>query len=62
MVRASPALVPLDDMHRTTGETLEMECGVVLAAAGVIGAGLPLVAFLIALACAWGFRRTVAGR
>lgn len=33
--------------------------GVVLAVVGVIGFGLPVVAFLIALACAFGFRRTV---
>ncbi len=33
--------------------------GVVLAVVGVIGFGLPVIAFLIALACAFGFRRTV---
>jgi hypothetical protein len=34
----------------------------VLAIAGVIGAGLPLVALIVAALCAWGFIRTVGTR
>jgi hypothetical protein len=34
----------------------------VLAIAGVIGAGLPLVALIVAALCAWGFVRTVGTR
>lgn len=33
--------------------------GLVLAAVGIVGAWLPVLAFLVALLCAFGFRRTV---
>ncbi len=36
--------------------------GIVLAVAGVIGAGLPIIALIIAALCVWGFMRTVGSR
>lgn len=36
--------------------------GIVLAIAGVVGAGLPIVALIIAAICALGFMRTVGAR
>jgi len=36
--------------------------GIVLAVAGVVGAGLPVVALIVAAICAAIFRRTVSGR
>jgi hypothetical protein len=33
--------------------------GIVLAVAGVVGAGLPIIALIIAALCVWGFLRTV---
>jgi hypothetical protein len=36
--------------------------GIVLAVAGVVGAGLPIIALIIAALCAWGFMRTVSSR
>jgi hypothetical protein len=36
--------------------------GIVLAVAGVVGAGLPVIALIIAAVCALGFVRTVGGR
>ena len=36
--------------------------GLVLAIAGVIGAGLPLIALIIAALCAFGFTRMVGSR
>jgi hypothetical protein len=36
--------------------------GIVLAVAGVISAGLPIIALIIAALCAWGFMRTVSSR
>jgi CHASE2 domain-containing sensor protein len=33
--------------------------GVVLATAGVVGAWLPVLAFIVAVLCAFGFRRAV---
>jgi hypothetical protein len=36
--------------------------GIVLAIAGVVGAWLPIIALLVAAACAWGFMRTVGSR
>jgi hypothetical protein len=34
----------------------------VLAIAGVIGAGLPIIALIVAALCAWGFTRAVGTR
>ncbi len=36
--------------------------GLVLAVAGVIGAGLPIIALIVAALCAVGFARTVGSR
>jgi hypothetical protein len=36
--------------------------GIVLAITGVVGAGLPIIALIVAALCALGFMRTVAGR
>jgi hypothetical protein len=36
--------------------------GIVLAVAGVVSAGLPIIALIIAAICAWGFMRTVSSR
>ena len=36
--------------------------GLVLAIAGVVGAGLPIIALIVAALCAWGFVRTVGTR
>jgi hypothetical protein len=36
--------------------------GLVLAIAGVVGAGLPIIALIVAALCAWGFARTVGSR
>ncbi len=33
--------------------------GIVLAVAGIVGAGLPIIALIIAALCVWGFLRTV---
>ena len=34
----------------------------VLAIAGVVSGGIPLLALIVAALCAWGFSRTVSGR
>jgi len=36
--------------------------GIVLTIAGVVGAGLPIIALIVAALCAWGFMRTVGSR
>ena len=36
--------------------------GLVLAIAGVVGAGLPIIALIVAALCAWGFMRMVGQR
>jgi fatty acid desaturase len=36
--------------------------GIVLAIAGVVGAWLPIIALIVAAACAWGFMRMVGTR
>jgi hypothetical protein len=44
------------------GATVVGVVGVVLSLAGVIGGGLPLIAFIIAAICVVAFRATVRGR
>jgi hypothetical protein len=34
--------------------------GLVLAIAGVVGAGLPIIALIVAAICAWAFSRAIA--
>ena len=36
--------------------------GVLLAAVGVVGAWLPIIALIVAAVCAWGFLRAVGSR
>jgi hypothetical protein len=36
--------------------------GIVLSIAGAVGAGLPIIALIVAALCAWAFMRTVGSR
>jgi CHASE2 domain-containing sensor protein len=44
------------------GASVVAVAGVVLAAIGIVGAWLPIIAILVAVACFVMFRRTIAGR